>query len=133
MLRTPRPHKVRQGLFLHQVAEWYAYASLHIADAGEQLLSLSMNMRAVFRFHVKRMLLKFYHLQILHGNSIVLPFSLAFRHPSEANTVYLSDGLKARADFNDSSFEKWQAASLISMMLLSLSFVLQTQASKAHH
>lgn len=48
----------------------------------------------------------FFHLQTLH-NSIVIPFSLGFSHPSEANTVHLSDGLKAQLDFNDSSSEMW--------------------------
>lgn len=57
--------------------------------------------------HVKRILLEVFHLQTLHGNSIVIPLSLGFRHASEADTAYLSDGLKAQLDFNDSSSEKW--------------------------
>lgn len=64
-------------------------------------------MGVIFMLHLKRMLLEFFHLQTLHGNSIGMPFILGFRHLSEANIVYLSDGLKAQLDFNDSSSEKW--------------------------
>lgn len=45
--------------------------------------------------HGSGMLLEFFHLQTLHGNNIVIPSSLGFGYPSEANAVYLSYGLKA--------------------------------------
>lgn len=65
-----------------------------------------MNMGEDFTLHIKRMLLEFFHLQTLHNKTIVIPFTLRFRHPSEANTVNLSGALKAQWDFNDSWSEK---------------------------